>query len=403
MRILYFIPESWPTFRPDIAVLFGKYLAEYGLTVDLATDGDDSGASWNAGRTLFFRAPAGAVPDTPWRFFHTLTVLLRVRTQKYDAVQVRNMPVHAMFALWFCRLTGAQFYYWISFPHSEGQIFRAARRGWTAGFRYFLPMMQGHLGKFLLYKVILKRADHVFVQSARMASDLAERGVPIAKMTAVPMGVDTTLADPEKITGIHDDRLIRKRVVLYLGTFDERPIEVLLEMAAVARRSIPELALVLVGDSYHQSRRDSLHRLAQELGVSDIVVWVGWVSPDLGWRYVRAAEVGVSPVPRGFLLDSSSPTKVFEYMALGVPVLANDSPAVEDIIRESGAGLCVELSGANLGGALVSMLSDKVALKEMAERGRNYVVNSHDYKKLAAETADVYARLLRSDTRPIGK
>ena len=55
---------------------------------------------------------------------------------------------------------------------------------------------------------------------------------------------------------------------------------------------------------------------AKAAGVADHVLWTGWLPMGEGWRYVRAAEVGLSPFPRGFLLDSASPTKVPEYLAL---------------------------------------------------------------------------------------
>lgn len=44
-----------------------------------------------------------------------------------------------------------------------------------------------------------------------------------------------------------------------------------------------------------------------------------------GWRYARAAEVGLPPIPRGLLLDLSSPTKVPELLALGVSIVCNDN------------------------------------------------------------------------------
>jgi hypothetical protein len=38
LHLLYLTAEQWPTFRPDVVVLFGKYLPRHGITCDLATE-----------------------------------------------------------------------------------------------------------------------------------------------------------------------------------------------------------------------------------------------------------------------------------------------------------------------------------------------------------------------------
>lgn len=398
VRLLYLIHEPWPTFRNDVAVLFGKSLPKLGLRSDLVTDRGEGDETWRGGRALLFRAPRWRALWHLSKVWHNMRALVAAKPADYDAIQVRDMPVSALLGLAAARLKGLAFFYWMSFPKSESHVLRARSRGPRAGLRYWFPLLQGHLGCWLLYRIVLPRADHVFVQSRRMLENLAERGVPVEAMTPVPMGVDTDAATAEAVPPAEDPRLANKRVAVYLGTLDrERGIELLLETLALARKEEPELLLVLAGDTKDTAHRAWLKQTAERLGVSDAVVWTGWLPTFDAWRYVRAAEVGLSPCPRGDLLDVGSPTKAVEYMALGIPVVCNDNPDQAQVIGESGAGLCVNLSAAAFSAALLELLADPTRRRTMSEAGRAYVSRTRSYDQLAQQAANAYRRVLKAD------
>ena len=126
------------------------------------------------------------------------------------------------------------------------------------------------------------------------------------------------------------------------------------------------------------------------------MLFTGWLPIEEGWRYVRAADVGLAPYPRGTLLDSGSPTKVVEYLALGVPVVANDSPDQERILREGGGGLCVPLVAPDFAAAVCTLLGDASLRRAMGVRGQAYVRASRGYHVLAKLVADKYAELLHA-------
>jgi glycosyltransferase involved in cell wall biosynthesis len=265
--------------------------------------------------------------------------------------------------------------------------------------RYFFPLIQGHIGKFLLYKIIMPRADHIFVQSDKMRDDLVQIGLPAAKLTPVPMAVDLEITKIEDISPIEDDRLTGKRVVVYMGCLDRtRQIEVLFEMIALARKIVPDILLVIVGSTEDTGHLEWLKAEAERIGVMDSIVWTGWIPMSQAWRYARASEVGLSPFPRGFLLDSATPTKAIEYMALNVPVLCNDNPDQAKAINESGAGLCVSMSAENFAEALLEILENKDRREQMAAAGRKYIAETRSYEKLASTVFNVYQNLLKKSS-----
>jgi len=297
---------------------------------------------------------------------------------------------------------GLPFFYWMSYPMPEGQIALAHERGLSAGLMKFLfPWVRGRLGRFLLYRVVLPGASHVFVQSARMKQDMIARGVKSEKMTPVPMGVDFEDLRPDEIAPADDLLLAGRRVLVYLGTLDRpRRIEVLFDMLAQVRRQIPEALLVLVGDTQDDVHRGWLKSQAEKTGVAEHVLWTGWLPMRQGWRYVRAAEVGLSPFPRGFLLDSASPTKVPEYLALGVPVVCNDNPDQQAIIEASGGGISVPYTAEDFAKAVLQLLAhDSNVRSKMVERGASLVLEQRAYKTIAAHIAVTYPGSTKATTQ----
>jgi glycosyltransferase involved in cell wall biosynthesis len=402
IRLLYLTRETFPTHHADLTALFGKYLPRLGLFTDIVTEALDPSESegyninWVGGEAFVCDAPTNRGFYYITKLWHNIRWLMRCDPKKYDAIQVREQPVAALFALIIARYKKLSFYYWMSYPLSEGQILRARSRGWRAGMRYFFPLVQGYIGKFLLYKVIMPRADHVFVQSEKMREDLVQLGLPFAKMTPVPMAVDLEAAKIEDIPAIDDERLVGKRVVIYMGTLERtRRIDVLFEMIALVRETIPDVLLVIVGSTADADHLEWLKKEAERLAVTDSIVWTGGVSVMQAWRYARAAEVGLSPFPRGFLLDSATPTKAIEYMALNLPVLCNDNPDQAQAIQESGAGICVTLSAENFAEALLELLQNTERREQMATAGRKYIAQFRSYEKLSGDLFNVYQNLLR--------
>ena len=396
LRLLYFTAEQWPTFRPDVVALFGKYLPRSGITSDLVTERNlalppNADIPWRGGQTILCDVPRNRAGQYWVKMWHNLRVLMTLNSKEYDAIQVRDMSLTALVGLVVARIKGIPFFYWLSYPQSEGQISRAKSRGIKSGMRFWFPLVQGVFGKWLLYRFVLPMADHVFVQSRWMQLAVAEQGVAINHMTPVPMGVDTEMTKAEQICPIDDPRLVGRRALVYLGTLDpDRKIEILFLMLAHVREVFPEALLLLVGDTTDAAHRNWLKQKAELSGVSHHVIWTGWLESAVAWRYAKAAEIGLSPIPRGYLLDMASPTKAVEYMALGLPVVVNDNPDQSEVIAESEAGYCVPLEPTRFSESVIRLMGDAELRLRMSAAGREYVSHARAYDRIAEHVATVY-------------
>jgi glycosyltransferase involved in cell wall biosynthesis len=399
MRLLFLTEERFPTFRPDVMVLFGKCLPAAGVMSDLVavTAATEGVQNWGGGEAILRTIGSGATRRRVLAAWHGVVSLMRVEPDRYNAIQVRDMPVLAAVAVLVARWKHLPLIYWMSFPMPEGQIALARERGLSAGVMKFLyPWVSGRVGQFLLSHWVLQHATHVFVQSPRMKQDLLARGVATSKMTAVPMGVDLQALYAAQLHATVDTRLRGRRVIGYLGTLDRsRRIETLFEMLAQVRHHVPDAVLLLVGDTDDDVHRSWLRQRAAAAGVAASVVWAGWLPTTQAWSLMLNAEVALSPFPRGELLDSASPTKVPEYLALGLPVVCNDNPDQAAVVRDSGAGLSVPYTAEDFAVAVESLLDlDLETRARMAADGHLYVAAHRDYPRIAAELATVYHRLL---------
>jgi glycosyltransferase involved in cell wall biosynthesis len=402
IRLLFATTEPFPTFRPDVAALFGKFLPRFGVASDLVAESAPRAPAephWGGGEVLLLSDQGPRPRRYLVNLLKSALILFRADPRRYHAIQVRDMPSVALLGLIAARLKRLPFFYWMSFPAPEGQIQLASLRGLSAGLiRYLFPLLwRGWLYHFLLYRVVLPKADHVFVQTVRMREDLVGKGIAPQKLTPVVMGVDLEISVPELIAPADDARLKGKRALIYLGTLARgRRIEVLFDMLKILRRRFPDVVLVLVGEPEDEVQDRWLRTRAREAGVADATIWTGWLPIEQAWRYVRAAEIGLAPIPRGPLLDCGSPTKAIEYLALGVPVVANDNPDQERVLREGGGGLCVPLTAQDFAQAAGRLLADEPLRRAMAASGQAYVRAARGYDTLAKLVADKYAELLRA-------
>jgi glycosyltransferase involved in cell wall biosynthesis len=94
------------------------------------------------------------------------------------------------------------------------------------------------------------------------------------------------------------------------------------------------------------------------------------------------------------VLDSASPTKVVEYLALGLPVVANNQPDQHQVLTESGAGFSVESKVPEFADAIVKILQDPALSAAMRKAGPPYVRARRSYAVIGARVAEVYRRIL---------
>jgi glycosyltransferase involved in cell wall biosynthesis len=299
--------------------------------------------------------------------------------------------VIASIAIVIARLRGLKFFYWLSWPEPESQLLRA-RQGSA---RYpKLAALRGRTYALLLYHWILPRSDHIFVQSERMKRDVCAHGARPEKVTPVPMGVDLSTVPPIGKAKRRDVEVGPQLV--YLGVLAaERQLLVLVDMLALLRKQGVPATLTIVGDGNVPEERLALERRAQELGVQGYLEITGFMPRAEAFERVRSADIGLSPFYPTPILLSTSPTKLVEYLALGLPVVANDHPEQRLVLRETRAGVCVPWGAQHFARAVRWLMKRPPQEREaMGARGRAWVEANRTYARIADNLERTYTELL---------
>jgi len=403
MQVLFMPRESFPTDRVRINVLFGRELLSRGHRIDLAmqaaNDTVPTGEQPWHGRRLWVGptdSGVGLLNRIRKHFLalrHDFRMLGRARKPSYDALLVSDKFLFAAVAVWLAHRRGLKFIFWLTFPYPELDLAGAQ----TGTARYpALARLRGRLSAWALYQWILPRSDHVFVQSERMLADMAALGVDARKMSPIVTGFDLKAIVPAAARDAPAGSSGASFTVAYLGTLSaDRRLEVLMEMLALLRAGGMAVKLLLIGDADRPRDRQRLEHLAASRGIAEHVEITGFLPQPQALARLCEADIGLSPFYPTPILLSTSPTKLVEYMALGMPVVANDHPEQRLILRESRAGVRVPWGARHFARAVQWLMRlSREERAAMGARGRAWVEANRTYARIADDVERHYLALM---------
>ena len=406
MKLLFISSDKFPPYRVDIDVLFGQELRRRGYNIDwilqsntpCSTTHITKWGNWNVwvGKTNLGHKKLDRIKKHILSFINDLKVFSLLKSKNYDFLQVKDKFLSASIALFACKALRVRYIYWLSFPFPEESLYKIKEGTARYPFLYFL---RGHTFSFILYKIILRRADHIIVQSEQMKKDILEKiKIPARRITAVPMGVNLSSIPYELLDSMNMSQQNMDFNIVYLGTLDRnRRIVFLVRVFALVLQRQSNCKLFLVGGENDESDIQLLKTEIQRLGLQESVILTGFLPMSEAWEHVRQASVCLSfyyPTP---ILNSTSPTKLVEYMAMGKPVVANEHPEQRLIIEQSGCGYCVQYDEKEFAEAIISILQDKEKAKLMGAKGRKYVEQYRSYSNISSFLHDTYTQILKGN------
>ncbi len=242
----------------------------------------------------------------------------------------------------------------------------------------------------------LEAAARIFVVSDVERQNLETRGVPANKIVVNPNGVDADLfrphaggAEVREELGIGADEVVAG----FVGTFG--PWHGVVQLAEAIKQAPPHVPVrfLLVGSG---SLHGEVERLLQAEIASGRAIFTGTVAHERVPQLLDACDILVSPhVP---LADGSdffgSPTKIFEYMAMGKGIVASRLGQIGEVLSDQETALLVEPGNVNeLAEAMVRLAESRELRERLGRNCRDVAVQRHTWTRNAERVLEAYTRL----------
>ena len=382
LKLYYSVVDTYPPFRLDVADLFGTYLSKKNFHVTWFMQREQLGPNGielyhdqrvNLPKKLANNHAFNKILNKLFYWFFDWFGMVKLLFKDVDIIQTRDKYVASLLGLLVARIKGIKYVYWCSYPFPELTLIKANNK---KGVYRVIAKLIAHFLHFILYKIIMRFADHCFVQTEKMLNNIAAYGVNKDCMTAVPMGVPLRLmhwtnANPTTIVG---DKIV------YVGTLDSvRHLDMLIDAFYLVHKQRPTARLVMVGEGVAPQDKINLQQQVQRLGLERAIEFTGFLPIEQAWAIAASAAVCVSPIYPSFILNCGSPTKLYEYMALGRPVVCNHHPEQTYAMNESAAGLCVEWGVEPFANAIEYLLNNPTLAEQASKKGPTWVADNRAY------------------------
>jgi glycosyltransferase involved in cell wall biosynthesis len=294
---------------------------------------------------------------------------------RYHTVQVHNLPDALVFSAIVPKLTGTPV---ILDVHDLMPEFFRARTG--LGPRHPLVRLVSWEER-----LSVRFADHVITVTEGWRKTLVAR-CGIADVSVVMNLADPTMFRPR-------GAMVESDVfsIVYHGTFTER-YGVLLLVRAVEQlsRSVDGVRLQLLGDG---DIRPELERLTHALGVESFVTLSdGMLETEAVVPVIESASVGVVPNLSNVFTDGLLPTKLLEYVAVGVPVVAARTPMIAEYFSDEQIAFFEPGDEAGLATALAKLHAD-TDLRDSLARAASAFNRIHNWPAESARYVELVSRL----------
>lgn len=321
----------------------------------------------------------------------SLILAWRTLTRGYDVVYIHNMPDVLVLSALIPKLFGAKVVLDLHDPMPELMMTIFRRLPDSLPVRILQR----------LEKWSIARADVVITVNLACKKIFGSRSCPPKKVNVVMNSPDGQIFrfQAAHCNGSSHRNPEKPFVIMYHGSLVERNgVDLAVEALARIRQSVPTAQLKIYG-----STTPFLERVldaVREKGLQDSVHHLGPRRLEDIARAIEECDVGVIPNQRNVFTELNTPTRIFEYLALGKPVIAPRAPGIQDYFGEESI-LSFELGNSEeLAKQIEYVFFHPVEATEIAKRGQQ-VYLAHTWPRQRQVLLGAVARLLTPEVTTI--
>ena len=295
----------------------------------------------------------------------------RSLARRYDLIYVHNMPDILVLSAMFPKMLGTKVVLDLHDPMPELMMTIFNLEGASRSVRIIRKLETWSIA----------RANSILTVNLAMKNLISSRSCRPEKIGVVMNSPDTRifpLCSPAPESGLARQKG-KKFVIMYHGSIVERNgLDVAVEAVARVRESIPDLELRIFGPS-----TPFLERVMQDVqsrNLDGCIRYLGPRSLEGLVPEIKSCDVGVIPNQRNTFTDINTPTRIFEYLAMGKPVIAPSTQGILDYFDPKSLLFFEPGNADDLASQITYAYSHPGEMLETAERGQQ-VYREHQWER----------------------
>jgi glycosyltransferase involved in cell wall biosynthesis len=302
---------------------------------------------------------------------------------------VRDLPIWASILGLFKIMVGYKMYFQYTAPLGMMNIsyFRKHKT-----FKRYKYLFSGILHQAMLRSAI-KRSDVVFPITESFGKYLSESCSCQKHMVPLTMGADERWINRGSGKILWLEELSKDHFIIgYFGTLSFlRDPDFFLRVFSRVHGRIKKCKLLLMGKIADPYEKQTLHSLSKKLSIEGDTIFAGKLNRNDLRDHLHYCALTISAIPPELYYAMSSPTKLYESLGLGIPVVANlEIYEHEKVIRESGGGALAPYDVDAFAEAIVRLCDSGNDLIEMGQKGREYILANYTYSALAGRISHLF-------------
>lgn len=291
----------------------------------------------------------------------TLVVALRSFTRRYDLVYVHNMPDILVISALVPKLLGAKVILDQHDPMPELMTTIFGLDMESSSVRFIRSMEKWSISRTNLVVTVNLACRRIFSsRSCKEEKIIVVMNAPDSKI--FPFRAPKEQPSDQQVPD-------KSFVFMYHGSLVERNgLDVAVEAMALAREKMPTAELRVFGPSTPFLER--VMETVRAKGLQDIVHYHGPRRLEDLVREIEGCDVGVIPNQRNAFTDINTPTRIFEYLAIGKPVIAPNTIGIRDYFDDQSLVYFEPGNAIDLARQMQYLNSHRNELSEIASKGQ---------------------------------
>lgn len=287
--------------------------------------------------------------------------------ERYDLIHVHNLPDFEVFATLVPRLMGARV---ILDMHEIVPEFYSSKFG--IGERSLVFRLLA-----LVERISIAYVDYVVVVNHMVEEAvLARRSVRPEKCMVILNYPDTRIFHPRGKAKHSNGGF----TLCYPGTLSRHQgVDIAIEAVALARDRVPGMRFLIIGDG---GERENLRRLIQDRKLEDVVSMTGLIPLEQVAEVMEGVDAGVVAKRSEGFGNIAFSTKIMEFMAMGVPVIASRTRIDEFYFNEQLIEFFESGNAADLAEKILDLIRNPERARAMRQAGREFIaVNNWEVRQ----------------------